>query len=166
MTIVGTRPYVYAAGVDIGGRFELSQNEMHGLGLRANHSFHPMGRAIDFMVGKDKAKGDALAQWVKAHAAEYGATEVIWWQAIWTTARAGEGWRSMPNRGSDTANHKDHVHVSFGDQPGTGVPTGGTTGSGSNSGNGGNCLPVLLAATIGSLGWLSNLYLFAAVLGG
>jgi hypothetical protein len=25
--------------------------------------------------------------------------------------RAGEGWRAMPDRGSATANHYDHVHI-------------------------------------------------------
>ena len=55
--------------------------------------------------------GDAIAAYVRANAAALGVTEVIWEQKIWTTQRASEGWRWMSNRGSATANHYDHVHV-------------------------------------------------------
>ena len=30
---------------------------------------------------------------------------------IWSTSRAGEGWRPMADRGSATENHRDHVHI-------------------------------------------------------
>jgi hypothetical protein len=36
---------------------------------------------------------------------------VIWSQQIWTVDRGSEGWRYMEDRGSTTANHYDHVHV-------------------------------------------------------
>jgi hypothetical protein len=38
-------------------------------------------------------------------------TEVIWARRIWTVQRNSDGWRSMEDRGSATANHFDHVHV-------------------------------------------------------
>jgi hypothetical protein len=38
--------------------------------------------------------------------------EVIYRQHIWTVQRSSEGWRPMSDRGSPTANHMDHVHVS------------------------------------------------------
>jgi uncharacterized membrane protein YgcG len=75
------------------------------------HGEHASGRAIDFMV-TDPGLCQALADWVRAHAAQLGVFDVIWAQRIWTPARAAEGWRSMPDRGSSTANHFDHVHVS------------------------------------------------------
>jgi hypothetical protein len=75
------------------------------------HGEHASGRAIDFMV-TDPALGQALADWVRANAAQLGVFDVIWAQHIWTPVRASEGWRSMPDRGSSTANHFDHVHVS------------------------------------------------------
>jgi hypothetical protein len=37
---------------------------------------------------------------------------VIYAQKIWSVKRGGEGWRGMSDRGSVTANHYDHVHVS------------------------------------------------------
>jgi hypothetical protein len=56
--------------------------------------------------------GNAIAAFLQAHASELDIFDVIWRQHIWTTQRAGDGWRSMPSRGSATANHYDHVHVS------------------------------------------------------
>ena len=74
------------------------------------HGEHSSGRAIDFMTD-DHALGQALADWARAHAGELNLYDVIYYQRIWTPARASEGWRAMPNRGSTTANHYDHVHI-------------------------------------------------------
>jgi hypothetical protein len=60
----------------------------------------------------DVQLGNAIAAYLQAHAAELDIFDVIWRQRIWTTQRAGDGWRSMPDRGSVTANHFNHVHVS------------------------------------------------------
>ena len=72
---------------------------------------HSDGKAIDIMVYGDSATGDAVAEWLQAHAAELDLYDIIWQQHIWTPERASEGWRLMPDRGSATANHEDHVHV-------------------------------------------------------
>ncbi|BBH16066.1 hypothetical protein Back2_03530 [Nocardioides baekrokdamisoli] len=72
---------------------------------------HANGKAIDIMT-TDVALGYEIADFLKAHAAELGLFDVIYRQHIWTPVRAGEGWRLMPDRGSITANHFDHVHVS------------------------------------------------------
>ena len=73
-------------------------------------SNHNSGHAVDIMV--TGALGDQIAAWLRANAGRLGVTELIWEQRIWTTQRAGDGWRSMSDRGSATANHYDHVHVS------------------------------------------------------
>lgn len=73
--------------------------------------FHATGQAVDAMIS-DSAAGWRLAKWVRAHASELGVSEVIYSQQIWTVQRSGEGWRGMSDRGSATANHYDHVHVS------------------------------------------------------
>ncbi|MEI7058975.1 mucin-2 protein [Nocardioides sp. CCNWLW239] len=75
------------------------------------HGEHTSGKALDFMTG-DKALGDAIAAYLQKHAAELNLYDIIWYQRIWTPVRASEGWRSMEDRGSATANHYDHVHVS------------------------------------------------------
>jgi hypothetical protein len=79
-------------------------------GLRGGGGYHGQGRALDIMVSG--STGDAVANYVRAHAAQLGVSEVIWAQRIWTVQRAGEGWRWMSDRGGATANHYDHVHVS------------------------------------------------------
>jgi hypothetical protein len=75
------------------------------------HGEHSSGRAVDFMVS-DPALGQAVADWARAHASELDLFDVLWSQQIWTPVRSSEGWRSMPDRGSATANHFDHVHIS------------------------------------------------------
>jgi hypothetical protein len=75
------------------------------------HGEHSSGRAIDFMIS-DPSLGQAVADWARAHASELDLYDVLWAQHIWTPVRSSEGWRSMPDRGSATANHYDHVHIS------------------------------------------------------
>ncbi len=70
---------------------------------------HASGHAVDIMVSG--STGDSIAAWVRSHAAQLGVSEVIWSQRIWTVQRGSEGWRPMEDRGSPTANHYDHVHV-------------------------------------------------------
>ncbi len=75
------------------------------------HGEHSSGRALDIMTS-DVELGTAIAEFLREHASELHLYDVIWRQHIWTPVRASEGWRSMPSRGSATANHYDHVHVS------------------------------------------------------
>jgi hypothetical protein len=77
-----------------------------------NHGEHTSGRAIDFMTYGDSALGQAVAEWLRAHAGELNLYNVIWAQRIYTPERGAEGWRWMEDRGSATANHYDHVHAS------------------------------------------------------
>ena len=80
-------------------------------GYRGGSANHSSGRALDVMVSG--AAGWEIANWARANASALGITEVIHAQKIWTTQRAGDGWRGMSDRGSATANHYDHVHLSF-----------------------------------------------------
>ncbi|WP_392507579.1 SH3 domain-containing protein [Naumannella halotolerans] len=73
-------------------------------------SYHNSGQAIDVMTSGEA--GWEIANWARDNASSLGITEVIYSQKIWTTQRSGEGWRSMSDRGSSTANHYDHVHIS------------------------------------------------------
>ncbi len=76
-----------------------------------NHGEHSSGRALDIMTS-DVALGTAIAEFLRAHASELHVYDILWRQHIWTPVRAGEGWRFFASRGSATANHYDHVHVS------------------------------------------------------
>lgn len=79
-------------------------------GIRSGSTNHATGRALDIMVRG--SVGDDVARWLRENASELGVTEIIWEQRIWTVQRSGDGWRWMADRGSDTTNHYDHVHVS------------------------------------------------------
>lgn len=71
---------------------------------------HGTGRAVDIMVSGDP--GLAIARFVQAHAAALHVTYVIYQQKIWLVGNPTSDWRPMADRGSRTANHYDHVHVS------------------------------------------------------
>ena len=81
-------------------------------GVRSGgESFHATGQAVDCMISSSSV-GWQVAKYVRAHARALGVSEVLYAQHIWTVQRSSEGWRPMPDRGSATANHFDHVHVS------------------------------------------------------
>lgn len=141
------KDHVRLAADSIGSKFSITT--VLGVGLRAGESDHPKGLALDFMIGKDMAKGGALAEYVKSNASAYGVTYVMWNKRIWSVARQAEGWRTVKNRGSNTANHMDHVHVSFSPTPGSGIPA---AQSPSSSGSGMGCVMFLIAAAAGASG--------------
>lgn len=74
---------------------------------------HPSGHAIDFMIpdpfsSSGIALGDDVVALVQAHAGDWHVEYLIYRQRIWFPS---SGWRAMEDRGSPTANHMDHVHV-------------------------------------------------------
>ena len=75
-------------------------------GYRPNAGEHSTGQAVDFMTSG--STGDAIAEFVQANAGTYDVQYVIWEQRYW---EPGSSWELMEDRGSITANHYDHVHV-------------------------------------------------------
>ena len=81
---------------------------------------HPTGRAIDVMMpnrggGSDAKLGNEIAAYFQKHAADYGIHYMIWRQQMWKSSNKPGAWTGMTNRGSATANHFDHIHISFTD---------------------------------------------------
>jgi hypothetical protein len=70
---------------------------------------HAQGLAIDIMTSG--SRGWEVAEFVRAHYSELGVNYIMYSQRIWSVERASEGWRYVEDRGSPTANHYDHVHV-------------------------------------------------------
>ncbi|WP_051218513.1 hypothetical protein [Nocardioides insulae] len=70
---------------------------------------HGEGRAVDIMISGQT--GWDIAEFLRANYADLGIEYLIYSQQIWSVERSGEGWRGMSDRGSTTANHYDHVHV-------------------------------------------------------
>jgi murein DD-endopeptidase MepM/ murein hydrolase activator NlpD len=89
----------------------------------------------DYSAPASVALGDAIAQWLVANRKKLGVKYVIWNERIWSVSRADEGWRmcgtaagSCYNGPSDTASHRDHIHVStYGDSAGA-APVAGPSG--------------------------------------
>ncbi len=70
---------------------------------------HAQGIAVDIMVSGDRAW--QVAEFVRENYQTLGVSYAIHARNIWSVQRASEGWRGMEDRGSVTANHYDHVHV-------------------------------------------------------
>ena len=68
---------------------------------------HGSGHALDIMTST--SQGDAVARYLQGRAGELGIRYLIWKQRRWAP---GGTWVPMEDRGSITANHYDHVHVS------------------------------------------------------
>lgn len=93
------------AGIELRCRFDVET--VYGVAGRAGSSDHPSGRALDLMVDRDP--GEDLAEYAVDNMDRLGIKYVIYRQRI----NYGSGWESMEDRGGVTANHMDHVHVSF-----------------------------------------------------
>lgn len=83
--------------------------EITSYGTWRNDGEHGEGRAIDVMTSG--ATGWEIANFLRENYSSLGIEYIIYAQNIWSVDRAGEGWRGMSDRGSTTANHYDHVHV-------------------------------------------------------
>ena len=83
--------------------------EITSYGTWRSDGEHGQGRAIDIMVSGET--GWAIAEFLRANYAALGIEYIIYSQQMWSVERSGEGWRGMSDRGSTTANHYDHVHV-------------------------------------------------------
>ena len=78
---------------------------------------HGKGLAIDFMVPVNSALGDQIAEYAVQNMASRGINYIIWKQRFYAPYDSKYGpaytWNQMPDRGSVTENHYDHVHVSM-----------------------------------------------------
>lgn len=75
--------------------------------------WHPDGLAIDVMIPnyqseEGKALGDRVVAFVLENAQRFGLNHALWRQTSYGPNRPP---RPMSSRGSDTANHYDHVHI-------------------------------------------------------
>lgn len=78
---------------------------------------HGKGLAVDVMVPTSSQLGDQVAQYAIDNMDRAGISYVIWKQQFYMPVDNIYGpantWNQMPDRGGDTANHYDHVHISF-----------------------------------------------------
>ncbi|HEM4423161.1 TPA: LysM peptidoglycan-binding domain-containing protein [Streptococcus suis] len=111
---VGLQPQVAAFRAEVANTFGITSFS----GYRAGDSGdHGKGLAIDFMVPQSSALGDQVAEYAIANMGAKNISYIIWKQRFYAPYASIYGpaytWNLMPDRGSITENHYDHVHVSF-----------------------------------------------------
>ena len=78
---------------------------------------HGKGLAVDVMVPTNSELGDQVAQYAIDNMDRAGISYIIWKQQFYMPVNNIYGpantWNQMPDRGGHTANHNDHVHISF-----------------------------------------------------
>ncbi|MFQ9740296.1 MAG: hypothetical protein ACLRYA_04640, partial [Streptococcus thermophilus] len=78
---------------------------------------HGKGRAVDVMVPVGSEVGNQVAQYAVDNIANAGISYVIYRQHFYAPVDNIYGpantWNQMPDRGSITENHYDHIHISF-----------------------------------------------------
>ncbi|HEL2559959.1 TPA: LysM peptidoglycan-binding domain-containing protein [Streptococcus suis] len=111
---VGLQPQVAAFRAEVANAFGITSFSGYRPGDSGDHG---KGLAIDFMVPQSSALGDQVAAYAVVNLASKNINYIIWKQRFYAPYDSIYGpaytWNLMPDRGSVTENHYDHVHVSF-----------------------------------------------------
>lgn len=110
----GLQPQTAAFKEEIANLFDITSFSGYRPGDSGDHG---KGLAIDFMVPVSSALGDQIAEYAVKNMASRGINYIIWKQRFYAPYDSKYGpaytWNPMPDRGSVTENHYDHVHVSM-----------------------------------------------------
>ena len=110
----GLQPQTAALKEEIANLFGITSFSGYRPGDSGDHG---KGLAIDFMVPVSSALGDQIAEYAVQNMASRGINYIIWKQRFYAPYDSKYGpaytWNQMPDRGSVTENHYDHVHVSM-----------------------------------------------------
>ena len=110
----GLQPQTAAFKEEIANLFDITSFSGYRPGDSGDHG---KGLAIDFMVPEGSELGDKIAEYAIQNMASRGISYIIWEQRFYAPFDSKYGpantWNPMPDRGSVTENHYDHVHVSM-----------------------------------------------------
>lgn len=110
----GLQPQTAAFKEEIANLFGITSFSVYRPGDSGDHG---KGLAIDFMVPESSELGDKIAEYAIQNMASRGISYIIWKQRFYAPFDSKYGpantWNPMPDRGSVTENHYDHVHVSM-----------------------------------------------------
>lgn len=110
----GLQPQTVAFKEEIANLFGITSFSGYRPGDSGDHG---KGLAIDFMVPERSELGDKIAEYAIQNMASRGISYIIWKQRFYAPFDSKYGpantWNPMPDRGSVTENHYDHVHVSM-----------------------------------------------------
>ena len=116
-TIDGLQPHVEEARKILKEKFNVviggyREGDTDGMGTG-----HGDGLALDLMVPEDSELGDKISEYLINNFKELNISYIIWKQNFLSDFNSWYGpawkWNPMPDRGGTTANHHDHVHISF-----------------------------------------------------
>lgn len=110
----GLQPQTAALKEEIAAKYGITEFSLYRPGDSGDHG---KGLAADFIVGDNTELGNRVAADVTSNMTERGISYVIWQQQFYAPFESIYGpantWNQMPDRGSVTENHYDHVHVSM-----------------------------------------------------
>ena len=110
----GLQPQTAAFKEEIANLFDITSFSGYRPGDSGDHG---KGLAIDFMVPEGSELGDKIAEYAIQNMASRGISYIVWKQRFYAPFDSKYGpantWNPMPDRGSVTENHYDHVHVSM-----------------------------------------------------
>ena len=110
----GLKPQTAAFKEEIANLFGITSFSGYRPGDSGDHG---KGLAIDFMVPESSELGDKIAEYAIQNMGSRGISYIIWKQRFYAPFDSKYGpantWNPMPDRGSVTENHYDHVHVSM-----------------------------------------------------
>ena len=110
----GLQPQTAALKEEIAAKYGITEFSLYRPGDSGDHG---KGLAADFIVGDNTELGNQVAADVTSNMTERGISYVIWQQQFYAPFESIYGpantWNQMPDRGSVTENHYDHVHVSM-----------------------------------------------------
>lgn len=116
-TVDGLQPHVEEARKILKEKFNVviggyRHGDTDGMGTG-----HGDGLALDLMVPEDSELGDKISEYLINNFKELNISYIIWKQNFLSDFNSWYGpawkWNPMSDRGGTTANHHDHVHISF-----------------------------------------------------
>ena len=110
----GLQPKAAEYKEEVADKFGVTNFSLYRPGSNDDHG---KGLAVDFVVNDNTDLGDQIANYATSDMESNDINYVIWKQRFYANYDSYYGpantWNLMPDRGGDTANHYDHVHVSF-----------------------------------------------------
>ena len=110
----GLQPKAAEYKEEVADKFGVTNFSLYRPGSNDDHG---KGLAVDFVVNDNTELGDQIANYAISDMESNDINYVIWKQRFYANYDSYYGpantWNLMPDRGGDTANHYDHVHVSF-----------------------------------------------------
>ena len=116
-TVDGLQPHVEEARKILKEKFNVAIGGYREGDTDGMDTGHGDGLALDLMVPEDSELGDKISEYLINNFKELNISYIIWKQNFLSDFNSWYGpawkWNPMPDRGGTTANHHDHVHISF-----------------------------------------------------